>query len=183
MSLVDLQLALGNCGTADAVESIAPGNEITVDLMAFAFVPIVDLRLRIVIINAHGLRFKMDGCLITKARGDQILDDFLLRINGDGFANQILKINAMALSIEAKFDPLMLQALSLQALAHSGTRENVHRALLQHAGTHTSFHVFARVSFQNYGFNTLKVQEVSQRQTRRSGADDPDLCAEVRHCG
>ena len=61
-----------------------------------------------VILNAHRFRFKIDRCPISQPGGNQILDDFLLGINGDGLADQILKIDAMALSVKAQFDSLML---------------------------------------------------------------------------
>ena len=37
------------------------------------------------------------------------------------------------------------------------------------------------MAFENYGFDSLEVEQVSKSQSCRTGADDSDLCAEVGH--
>ena len=139
---MDLQLACWNRGAADAVETVAPSDEIAFHLMAGPAVLIMDLRSGFVVLNTQRLRCKMDRRAVSDSRRDQVLHDFLLRVNGDGLADQVCEIDAMASAIEPQLHSLVLQALAFQALAHSTAAQQLDCALFENAGTHPRLDIF-----------------------------------------
>src|SRR6202030_4457459 len=93
LPLINLNLARRHRRTAYSVKPIAPGQEIARDLMLAAVLHIMNSWPRLEIGDPHGLRLKENRRVIPEPRGDQILQHFLLRINGDRLSHQVLKVN------------------------------------------------------------------------------------------
>ena len=99
-----------------------------------------------------------DFALRRQARRDQILDDLMLRIDGDRAAGQRGQIDAVTLTVERQLDAVMQRAFGLHALAEAGRDQDVHRVLFQHAGADSRFDIGARAGFQHHGFDALQMQ-------------------------
>ncbi len=72
----------------------------------------------------------------------------------------------------------MPQALARQAIADAHRVHQVHRALLEDAGTDALDDVLARVALDDHRVDAGLVQQLTQNQARGARADDGDL---VRH--
>ena len=83
----------------------------------------------------------------------------------------------MALPAESKFDTVVDQALTLEAVAYAHFGEKLDGALLQHAGAHAFFDVLARVHFQHHGIDPIQVQKVRKNEPGWTGPDDTYLRA------
>ena len=132
--------------------------------MLDAVLPVKDPRLRVHIRNPQRFRLKTNRRAKAKPRGDQVLDHFLLRINGDGFPGEFLEIDAMPRAIKAQLNPVVLQPLAIHPRAHAGFAQDFHGSLFQHSGAHTAFNVLARVALQDNRFDPLQLQQMRQRQ-------------------
>ncbi len=131
----------------------------------------------------------MDGDLVRlennlaagrQPRRDQILDDFVLSVDGDRAASgQPAQIDTMATAAEAQFDAVMRQPETPHPLADAGFIHQVDGALLEQAGANPLLDVLAAASLEHDGFDAGKMQQVRQHQARRPRADNPDLCAVV----
>ncbi len=109
---------------------------------------------------------------------DQIFDDLLLAIDGDGAAaGQVGEIDAVAAAAEAQFDAVMQQALAAQPLAHVRLHQQVHAALLEHAGSNAMLDILAAATLDDDRLHTLQMQQVRKQQSRGSRSDDADLRA------
>src|SRR5579872_5791751 len=89
----------------------------------------------------------------------------------------------MAPAAEAQIDAVVPQALAHQALAYAGFDHEVDRGLLEHAGAHAAFNVFAAARLQDDGFDSLEMQEMREHQAGWAGSDDADLCAHPAFSG
>ena len=83
----------------------------------------------------------------------------------------------VALAVELELDPVVDDALALHALADARVVEEVDRALLEHAGADARLDVLAAPVLEHDRLDPLALEELSERQPRRAGADDPDLRA------
>ena len=73
------------------------------------------------------------------ARGDQVLDDFVLRVDRDRMAGQLGQRDAAALPFERQFETVVQRAFGLHPRAEARFVEQVHRALFEHAGADRRF--------------------------------------------
>lgn len=122
--------------------------------------------------------FKNDLAIRLAARGDEIFDDFLLAIDGDAAAaGELEHIDAMAATIEAKFETVVDEAFASHAFANTGFVEQINRALFENAGTDTFFDVVAATGFHDDRLDSLKMQKVRKKKARGACADDSDLRA------
>jgi len=113
-------------------------------------------------------------------RCDQILDHFLLRVNRDGLASgQVVKVDAMAAAVESQLDAVMGESFAFEALPDARFDEQIDRALFEQACANALFDVFPGARFENHGFNSLQVEQVSEHQSRRTCPDNADLRAHV----
>ena len=140
---------------ADAVKSVTPGDEITRNLVTSAGLLVRNPGVFFEIMDAHGLRFEKDGRVVPAARGDQILEHFLLRIDGNRLPYQVLKIDAVTLAGKPQFHAVMNEAFSPHTLTDAGTAQEIYGTLLQHTGAHARLHILARVAFEHHGLNAL----------------------------
>ena len=87
------------------------------------------------------------GC---QPRCDQILDDFVLSVDGNrAAAGQSAEIDAMAAAAETQLDAVMGQAQTLQPLADAGFFEQVDSALLEQAGANPLLDILAAASLEH----------------------------------
>ena len=85
----------------------------------------------------------------------------------------------MPRSAKCQVDAVVPQALARQAVADAHRVHQVHRALLEDAGTDTLDDVLARVALDNDRIDASLVQQLTQNQARGARADDGDLGAHV----
>ena len=113
-------------------------------------------------------------------RGDQILDDFVLRVDGNrAAAGQPAQIDSMAAAAEAQFDAVMDQADALESLADAGFIQQIDGALFEHAGADALLDILAAASLEHDRLDAVEVQQMRKHQPRRSRSDDADLCAMI----
>jgi hypothetical protein len=88
-------------------------------------------------VHAHVLDLEAQVAAGRGGGGDEVLDHLLLPVDGDGpAARQVAQRDAVAAAVEAQLDAVMDEALALEPLAQPGRPQQVHRALLEHAGAH-----------------------------------------------
>src|SRR6516162_7870443 len=111
------------------METVAAGDEIAVQTLGHAVVDELDKRMG----GLEGVQFdvggfKENGMAGGQAGGDEILDDLVLRVDGDALARrQFAKIDTMALAVEAEFDAAMLEAFAAETLADSELMHQLNR--------------------------------------------------------
>src|SRR5579864_1497285 len=131
--------------------------------------------------NGHVLRLEDNFTAGGEARGDQILDDFVLGVDGDGFsAGEAAQVDAMAAPVEAEFDTVMEEGLALEAFADTRFDHQVDGALFEEAGAQPRFDIFAGANFEDDRLDALQVEEMREHQAGRPSPDDSDL--RTSHC-
>jgi hypothetical protein len=113
------QVGLNAC-SRHAMRAVAAGNEIALqfDLSSFVF-EANDWR-RSHVAELHAFDPEEDGPALSEPCADQILQNFVLRIDGDGAAaRQLMKIDPVRLAVETKLDAVMDEALALQAIGNA----------------------------------------------------------------
>src|SRR6185503_4991839 len=110
-----------------------------------------------------------------QARGDQILDHFVLRVDGDGPAGELGERDAMTRAAEAQVDAFVAEALALHALADAALREQVDGALLEHAGADRGLDLLARARLDHDRGDALEVEEVGKEQSGGTRSHDGNL--------
>jgi hypothetical protein len=162
---------------ADSVESVAAGDEVAGDLALAASVAEADAG-GFGVDSQHGGRRGAEAQLAPRAepRRGQVLDDLVLRVEGDGLpAGERVQIDAVALAREAEEDPLVHRSFALHAVADAHLGEQMHRALLQHAGADRRFDLGPASRFEDDRFDLAQVEEMREQQTRGARPDDADL--------
>ncbi|MNT16792.1 hypothetical protein D3C72_1519110 [compost metagenome] len=114
-------------------------------------------------------------------RVNQVLDDFVLRIDHHGAAAcQVNKINAPVDAAHAQHGPFVPEPLSAHPVAQASFAHQVDRALLQHSRADGGADGVAAAAFQHHGFNALQVQQMRQHQPSWAGPYDCNLSAHAR---
>ncbi len=67
----------------------------------------------------------------------------------------------------------------MQALADARFDQQIDRALFKQARAHALFDIFPAARFENDGFDSLQVKQMSEHQSRRTCPDNADLRAHV----
>jgi hypothetical protein len=118
----------------------------------------------------------------SQSRFDQVLQDLVLCIDHNRLAaGEGLEINAVAAAGKLQLDSMMHQALLHHSLANTGLIQEIDRTLLKYAGTHTFFDIASAASFEDDGFNVLKLQQVGEQQPSWPGTDNAHLCSHCSH--
>ena len=81
----------------------------------------------------------------------------------------------MPLAGELQLDPVVNETLPSEPLSHADLLQQVDGALLENAGPDAALDVLAGSVLENDGVNPLEVEEVSEDEAGRPGADDADL--------
>ena len=160
------------------MEPVAARDEVAGNLVIGAVVPIADARMcRVDVVDAQARCLEQEHPAAALARRDQILDDLALPVDGDrAAAGELGEVDVMPRSAKRKVDAVVPQALR-QAIADAHRVHQVHRALLEDAGTDALDDVLARVALDDHRVDAGLVQQLTQNQARGARADDRDLCA------
>jgi len=89
-------------------------------------------------------------------------------------------------SLELQMNAVMDESFAIHPVADAERAEQVDGSLLQHARAQSSLDVRAITPLDDHGVDPVMVQQMPQREPRRSGPDDRDLCAGrlvSRHAG
>jgi hypothetical protein len=79
--------------------------------------------------------------------------------------------------VEAELHPVVHEALALEALGHAHLPEQVHGALLEHAGAHALLDVLAAAGLEHHRLDPGPVEQLAEHEPGGAGADDPHLCS------
>jgi len=167
-----------------AVKTVAAGDDVAHELVLLAVSNERDLWLaRVDVGDSDIADLEHDLATGVDARADQVLDDLLLPVDRDAAATgQGGHVDAMALAAEAKLDPVVNQALALQPRADAGIVQQIDAALFQHACPNAMLDIVASTILDHRRFDPLPLQQMSEQQAGRPGADDPELRAHGPHC-
>src|SRR5690349_12900103 len=97
--------AIGDAGPADAMESIASGDEVAADFLLAAFVPEPDLGLLAAqVVDAYVAHLKQKRTAVSQTALDQILHHLLLAINGNTLIHERLEVDTVQAALDADID-------------------------------------------------------------------------------
>jgi hypothetical protein len=122
---IEGELPLGHRITTYTMEAVAARDEVALQNMRLAFVRVVDLGMvGLEFVNAHVLALEQERLAGVQTSLDQVLDDLLLAVDRDPTApGQLVKRDAMRAAVEPQLDPVMNEALPLEALARAHLHE------------------------------------------------------------
>ena len=129
----------------------------------------------------HGntLGLEDQGQPIRQALGDEVLHHLLLAIYGHPLAGDAGEVNAVVLALEAQFQPVMRQALTVQALGHARLGQGIDAALLEQASADAAFDIGAVARFEHDAIHAPGLQQPGQQQPRRPRANNANLRAHI----
>ena len=126
VSLEHAEHPVGNTWSADAVESVAAGNEIAIDFLRPAVMLEADVRpLRFQIVHRDVVDLKQKRRTIGKSALHEILHDFLLPIDCNTLVHQFFEINAVQVAVDADIDSPVQHSLALHAATDAYVGEQV----------------------------------------------------------
>jgi hypothetical protein len=179
VAFVNGEDARGDGGAADSVEAVATGDEVAIEALGGAIVLERDVGIRGVerVERDFGC-FEQDGAIGGQAGRNEVLNDFVLGVDGDALAvGEIAEVNSMAAPVEAKFDAAVFEALEAETFADTEFVHELDGVVFEKAGADALFNVRAGVEFEDDGFYAEAVEEEREEEAGGSGADDGDLCA------
>jgi hypothetical protein len=130
----------------------------------------------IYVVKTDGFRFVEQLPACGTARGREIFQDFVLRVDRDRFsAGEIGEIDAMPGAVETQLDTGVDQAFSLEAVTDSGLFHQIDSALFEDAGANTLFDIFLGARFENDGVDSLQMKQMREGEPGGTCSDDSDL--------
>ena len=87
-------------------------------------------------------------------------------------------VDAVPAPLEGEIDAVVPHPLALQPVAQAGARQQVDRALLEHAGAHPLDDVLFRAALEDHRVDPVPVQQMPEHESGRPAADDADLGTE-----
>ena len=164
---------------ADAVEAVAAGDDVALELVLPALVREQDTRpLRLEVLDADVVHLEEQRAPGLEPRRDQILDDLGLAVDVDRLAaGELAHVDPVALAVELQLDARVDEALAAQALPDACVGEEVDDALLEHAGADARLDVLAAAVLEDHRLDPVEVEQLREHQAGRAGADDRDLRA------
>src|SRR5579862_5310459 len=184
-TLIDAKMAPGKTVAGNPMEAVAAGNEIAGYLFrgTAAFAGQAGAR-RVGAMDGDILDLESEIAAGGDPSGDEVFDDLGLAINRDRPSCCIVgEPDRMALPSERDVDAILGEAELVQLVGDASLPQQVHRALLQHAGADSPFDVRPITTLKNDRVDAADMEKLRQEKTRRSGADDSDLGARSRHPG
>jgi hypothetical protein len=110
------------------------------------------------------LDVEQDVSTVVEACCNQVPQDFMLWVQRNGTPiRQFGERNAMPLSIEAEFDPMMHGSFALHAFAKPHFHQQIDRALLKNAGTNRRFDFFSAPAFEHDRINAFPSEQERQQ--------------------
>ena len=111
------------------------------------------------------------------ARLHQVAGDLSLAVDRDVAAGETADVDAVPVAVELQLDPVVRQTFRVQAGRDSGTFQQRHGALFEHAGADPGQHVIAAVLLDDDRVDAPAVEQATEQQPRRARTDDGDLRA------
>jgi hypothetical protein len=103
-------------------------------------------------------RFKENLAAGGDAGVVQVLQNLMLRINGDSFsASELLKIDTVTTTAEAQLDSVVDQAFGFQARSKAHFREQVDRSLLEYSGADALLGILPAAILDYDRLNSLEI--------------------------
>jgi hypothetical protein len=166
------------------MKAIASRDEIAVDFAGQACKLVVDFWLfAFEVFDPNIVGFEKDLPARCDPSLNEILDDFMLPVDGNRAPGEILEIDAVALSAKSQFDAVVNQTLTLHSFADAHLREEIDCPRLKNAGADAFLAVLTGSAFEHDGLNALKMEEMGKHEASRSGSDDSNLRAYRAHSG
>jgi hypothetical protein len=123
----------------------------------------------------HGFNFEIQRLARREPGRDQIPDHFLLPIDHDAVARQLLEVDPVAAAGKVQKQTVMKQSFRHHPCTDTRLVQDVDTLVLEHAGTHAIFNVVTTFGFQHGALDAVLMQEVRQQKARRTRADDRNL--------
>src|SRR6202022_1090931 len=140
------------CRAGDAVRAIAARHELAGKGCLFAVAAVSDAGMVIVDALDRGcLGLEPDLAPVRQALFDEVLDYFLLAINGDAATGQPAEIDAVFLAGEAQLDAVVREAFACHALAHAGRDEQIGGSLFQDTRPYSPLDVVPAAALKHDG--------------------------------
>lgn len=126
-------------------------------------------------VDAHIINFEQNIATCCKARVDQVLDDFCLRVDGDCFSGELFEVDTMTSTIEAELDSVVHQAFALHALANAGFGQEINCVLFENPSANALLYVLAAAALDYNGLDSVQVKQVGENKACGPGANDANL--------
>src|SRR5208282_5273498 len=169
----------GHALAADAMKTVAAGNEVARDLLRFAVGTEGHARRSGKdIVQRHVVSRVYAGRANRGAAVHQILGDLGLPVDHHRLAGELLEGDAVAAAVDANLHALVHEPVPVHAGADAGLVEQIQGDLFDDAGPDAAEDVFGGLPFQDDVIDAVLVQELAEQQARRPGADDDDFGAQ-----
>ena len=122
----------------------------------------------------------MDDAAVPLARGGQVREHLVLRVQPHGLPHQLPEVDAPTLAVEAQHRTLVLVAVTEHPAGHTGVREHGHRARLQDARPVGSSDLLAGARLYHHGVDARTRQQVREHQAGRARPHDRDVSLDDR---
>lgn len=146
------------------MKAIAPRNEIASD---FVFLPVTPEtncgRGRIEIPYYGVLDLEHEWTARRSSSSNQIFDNFVLPIDGDGAACKLGHIDSVTLAVKADIDAVMAKPHPVQPFTDANLSEQIYGVLLQNARPNTFDHIFLAAVLDNDRVDALKVKQMAEK--------------------
>ncbi len=161
--LIGAQYLGWNGLAAGSVEAVAAGDEVALQLVAFAVLYPGQAWAGTGDVQRRHLLGLVDG-LEPRGRAGlhQVAGDLGLAIDGDRLAGQGGEIDAVARAAEAEFDALMDQAFRMQALGDARLFQQSYRAVFDQSGADAAQHMVAAAPLENDIVDARGMQQLAQ---------------------
>ena len=162
------------------MEAVAADDEVGVQALLGAAVAVAQMRaVAVEAVRLHVLGLVDGGAAGLAAVVHEVARDLGLAVDHDLLAGQRVQVDAQPALAEGHLEAVVRQALRVQPRGHAGFAQQVHRHLLQHAGADAAEHVLGAALLEHDVVDAGAVQQRTEQQAGRAGADDGDLGAHV----
>ena len=137
-----------------------PAIAVAAQLVALAAVAVVDARpVGVDPLEGHVVHLEQQRAAGVESRGDQVLDHLLLSVDRDRPPrDELLEGDPVPATVEAQLDPVVDHALAAKAIRKTQLREQVDRALLEHAGANPVLDVVAAAVLEHDRVDALPLR-------------------------
>ena len=151
------QDARRNRRPADAVEPVAPGDDVALEHVLRALVRVQHPRpLRLDLLDPDVVHLEQQRPPGGEPRLDQVLDDLGLPVDRDRLAaGERRHVDPVPLARELQLDAFVHEALARQPLPHARLGEEIDDALLEHAGADAGLDVLATPVLEDHRLDAL----------------------------
>src|SRR5215217_5936751 len=167
-------------GAAHPVETIAPGDEVALQILIFPVLAVDDGRpLGVGAADADALG--LEEYLTAGLEPDEVLHHLVLAVERDRPpAGQAAQVDPAPATAELQVYAVVDGPLLLHPVPDARPDQQIDRALLEHPRPDLRLQRFAAAALQHDRVDPFQMQEVREQQPRRPAPDDPYLCAHAR---